>query len=151
MDLAAETLEAPVDRESPTDAASGAFRELARAIQGMDVDGTLALYDDGPGFSHAFGAELIEGRAAFDIQIRDGCSALREIPTWEVDQLTATELDPNTVLIVARIREVAIDTTGARRAYAGVLTNVFVRRDDGWRISYGHSVADAIDESGGSN
>lgn len=138
----------PVAAEaSATAGASEAFRSLARSIRAMDVDATLAFYDDDPGFAHVFGSQIVEGRDAFDAQIRNSFAALREIPTWEIEELRATELDPNTVLVVARIREVAVDTSGVRLTIAAVSTNVFVRRSEGWRVSYAHVASDVLEDS----
>ncbi len=147
-DVAATTVSTPAltGGGSPTLGASEAFRGLARAIQTMDVEATLALYDDEPGFTHVFGTEVVVGREDFDAQIRGSFAALRDIPIWDIERLEATELSPNTVLVVARIREVAVDTSGVRSTHAAVFTNIYVRRADGWRVSHGHVASEVVED-----
>ncbi len=123
------------------DQAADAFRPLALAIRAMDVEGTLAAYDDAAEFTYAFDSNLIEGRERFDATVRSGFAALRSIEVWEIDELQATRLDDEHVLVVARFHEVAVDTAGVRTSVEGVVTNVFVRRGDAWRVAHGHAAA----------
>lgn len=123
--------------------AANAFRALALAIASLDIEATLAAYDDDPGFTYAFGSDLIKGRESFDARVKAGFAALRDIEIWEIDDLKATRLDDEHVMVVVRFHEVATDTAGTRLSVAGVFTNVFVRRGDAWRVAFGHTSAEA--------
>lgn len=125
--------------------AADVVRGLGDAIRAMDVEATLAAYDDGPDFTYTFGSDVIEGREAFNAVVRAGFASLQAIDVWEIDDLDTTLLDENHVLVVARFHEEALDRTGTHASLRGVHTVVLVRRGAEWRIAFGHTAAEPID------
>ncbi len=112
----------------------------------MDVDRTLAVYDEAPDFVYSFGSQVISGREAFDATVRGGFAALQSIESWEIEDIETIPLDEDHVMVVASYREEAVDAAGNRLLYTGVHSNLMVRRADGWKIWSGHASADPVEQ-----
>jgi uncharacterized protein (TIGR02246 family) len=144
--LAAIVLSSACTSERPTPASTtadtvgvrAAFDSLDAAVKRLDARGTLALYDTSSAFVHVFDGNVVRSRPAYDALVPSIYGGLRTIDS-HIDSVFVVPLGPGTAAVVAAFHETVTDTAGRKSAARGTWTNVFVKRDGGWRIAAAHS------------
>ena len=125
-------------RQLVVDSVTAAMGAYAAAFPGKDPEAITRFYADDPDFRYYDGGQAT-AYPAMVAMIRSLTGSLRSIEGG-FDSIQVSVLSPSAGVATARFRDVLTDTSGTVTRVHGVVSWVWVRRGDGWRIMHGNAV-----------